>query len=134
MSRLRRTSLFRALYPNPFSHTALYFLLMLPTILTFCSVQNSPHLLPPTAILHSHLVPQLTSTQSQLNAKLQTVQSQNSSLATIIQTQREEIESLLAGLEQSMADLEGAGQKLGAEEGVGGLRTVIRDMDAEMSG
>ena len=62
------------------------------------------------------------------------MQSQNASLAATIQAQKKEIEGLLAGLEESVGDLESAGRELGGEDGVGGLRMVVREVDAEMSG
>jgi kinetochore protein NNF1 len=90
-----------------------------------------PHLLAPSQILEAHLAPQLASQQSQLNAKLQTTQSQNAALFRTIQGQKAEIETLLDGLENTVRDLEDANAKLGGE--VPGLRSVVRDVEAEMA-
>jgi kinetochore protein NNF1 len=48
-----------------------------------------------------------------LNAKIQTTSSQNASLAQTIAAQRTEIETLLAQLDNVVADLEEAGNMVG---------------------
>lgn len=73
----------------------------------------------------AHLHPALTSHQSQLNARLQTTQSQNAILHDEISQQRQEMEELLAQLEATVGDVQGANAALA--DVVGQLATEARE-------
>ncbi|KAI9742793.1 MAG: hypothetical protein M1818_003522 [Claussenomyces sp. TS43310] len=95
------------------------------------------HLLPASTVLAATLQPQLAQQQSQLNAKLQTTQSQNAALFDAIRAQRRELDTLVAGLEDRVRDLDGAVQSLheGNEDAaLADLREDVRDADAEIAG
>lgn len=83
---------------------------------------DSPHLLPPNAILAAHLHPALTAHQSQLNARLQTTQSQNALLYDEVRRQRAEIAALLDRLDAVVADVQVANDA---------FRPVADDLAAE---
>jgi hypothetical protein len=91
-----------------------------------------PHLLAPETILQAHLSPHLASQQSQLNARLQTTQSQNETLHKEVLAQREELAALLAELDATIADVDGANGLL--DEVAGDLAAEARIAEVEMAG
>ena len=72
------------------------------------SVNNSPHLLPPEAILSAHLSPFLAEQTSIASTRLDMIQKANVTLADEISAQRQELDGLVQGFESSVRDLEGA--------------------------
>ena len=82
-------------------------------------------------MLDAHLAPHLAAQQSQLNARLQTVQAHNARLFDEIQAQRAEMEALLAGVERTLADMDGASALL--DDVAADLARETRQAEAEMA-
>jgi kinetochore protein NNF1 len=101
------------------------------------NVYDRPHELPPDDLLAAHLAPEFASIQSQLQARLTAIQARNAELAAQIRGQRSEVEQIVAGLEATMHDLEGANQVLEeAVESQGddgkGLKNEVKELHAEL--
>lgn len=67
-----------------------------------------PHTLAPEELYRAHLTPYLREAKEGIDAKVGDTQAQNEGLAREVQAQRLKIQSLLAGLEDVVKDLEGA--------------------------
>ncbi|KAK8200940.1 hypothetical protein M8818_006259 [Zalaria obscura] len=67
-----------------------------------------PHTLPASSLYLSHLNPSLQEHESALTARLEGVQAENKDLLAHLLKQRKEIESLISGLENVVADLDGS--------------------------
>lgn len=68
-------------------------------------------------MIHSHTLPIHIAQNSQLNARLQTTQSQNAMLMEDISQQKKEIDELLRLVENSVGDVQSAGDVMGEKIG-----------------
>ena len=94
-------------------------------------MRPSAHTLPPQTLYLSHLAPQLRQYSAEMKTQQDAVQAENSALLARVQQQRKDIAALVAGLENAVADLDGAVAALQPDV-IEGLREEVRQVDEEM--